>query len=117
MESLEVLCARIASDFTETIDVVKKSLETGTVPAWSDLPMLSLVVLAIAAQASVLLLSNKGRRLLWDIFETMVASAIVVVLLVLLIAIPTGQILPVSPLGVLGARQFCLAFWCGGMSP
>ena len=48
------------------------------------------VMVAIMLPLAILMAIGSGRRLLWDCFETVVASAIVLVLLGILLALPAG---------------------------
>ena len=47
-------------------------------------------IVAIMLPIMTLMAIGSGRRLLWDCFETVVASAIVLVLLGILLALPAG---------------------------
>mmetsp|Transcript_33006 Transcript_33006/g.93464 ORF Transcript_33006/g.93464 Transcript_33006/m.93464 type:complete len:113 (-) Transcript_33006:365-703(-) len=92
MEVIQGWYAKVLTDVSMTQALIHQSIQSGMVPALSEWPVMSLVLSALVVNVGLLLLSAKGRRFLWDCFETVVASAIVVVLLITLISIPTGLV-------------------------
>mmetsp|Transcript_362 Transcript_362/g.631 ORF Transcript_362/g.631 Transcript_362/m.631 type:complete len:111 (-) Transcript_362:265-597(-) len=92
MESLQEYYALVSHDFATAWNILTESWRAGAVPPVADLPTTSLIAGALLINVLALMLTAKGRRFLWDCFETVVASVIVVALLLALIVLPAGAL-------------------------
>mmetsp|Transcript_23365 Transcript_23365/g.59913 ORF Transcript_23365/g.59913 Transcript_23365/m.59913 type:complete len:110 (-) Transcript_23365:175-504(-) len=98
METLHSLYTGLLADWTTTQDLLQHAWADGAVPPVSDLPFSSIITSVVLVNVLALMLTARGRRLLWDTFETIVASAIVVALLVALVCLPAGVVFGVFKL-------------------
>ncbi len=85
--------ARLA-DLTVAQSLFTKALQESTVPAWEDVPLNALyttLAAAVVVQLLLAMLSRRGRRIIFDTVETVLAVILIVVLLAVVIGLPIGE--------------------------
>lgn len=92
--SIQALQRQVVEDLSTAGDLLGTALRSGTLPSRADVPpsviTTSAYTLAIAT-LSVLMLNSRSRKLIWDVIETLLATALLLVLLVVVLGLPFGE--------------------------
>lgn len=100
MEGVQQFVQARLADLTAAQGLASKAWQDRTLPVWSDIPASSLyTTLAgmVLVQVLFAMATSKGRRLVFDVVETILAIILICVLLAIVIGLPIGAWPPPPP--------------------